>query len=261
MPTQETGEGLETLPLEDLRTMVRQEGARVKELGEWHPAVDTEKSLVARIPETEETQAAPGFDAGLACTLDLIPRDKQKLAAMMHANINPPAIQQIRSEIQSWDPDSETVWWLAACNVCDEGNIDGEKFRGQLTVFQELAADPEKRLAAAKAEYQKMTQSVDTTQFGIPFGTVDGCMHGAYISGYPIAGMYAPEYGIFFIGTFDTPINNALADFPWKNPDQEGQRGTSGMIAPQFFKCADEDEFRKVIAHLQTKAPQLFNIQ
>ncbi len=104
-----------------------------------------------------------------------------------------------------------------------------------------------------------MVESVESSQYGIPFGTVDGCMHGAYIAGHPIAGMYAQEYGIYFIGTFDAPLDSALADFPWKDPNAEGHRGNSGMIAPGFFKCADEEEFKAVIAELQTKKPELFS--
>lgn len=258
MPTQETGQNLESLPLPDLKGIVRQEGERIKALGEWHEGVDVEKSLVGRMPENEE-KTAPGFDAGLACAFDLIPRAKQKLSAMMHANINNGAIEQIRAEVAAADPDSETTWWLAACHVCEEGSINESKFREQLAAFQEIAADPQRRLAAAQAEYEKMAASVETSHYGVPFGTVDGCMHGAYISGYPIAGMFASRYGIYLLGTFSAPLNEALADFPWKNPDKDGQRGTSGMIAPQFLKCADEEEFKAVIAHLQGKLPQLFS--
>ena len=39
-----------------------------------------------------------GFDAGIACALDLIPRDRQKLAATLHCNYSKSAVMQVRKE-------------------------------------------------------------------------------------------------------------------------------------------------------------------
>ncbi len=254
--TGETQAALDTLPLEDIRTMVRAEGARIKELGDWAEWMDPDKSLTDRIPQDDD-ESYPGFDAGIACALNLIPSDKQKLSAIMHAGIKPEAIEQIRSEITEMDPDSETVWWLAGCNVCEEGTVDASKFRAQVEAFQELTADPKKRVEAARDELDKMMSTFETSTYGVPYGTVDGCMHGAYIAGHPLATTYDPNHGIFFIGTFDQPLDTHLQDYPWKNPDQGKERGTSGVINPNFIKCADEEEFRAVLAHLEQHVQQV----
>lgn len=247
----EPNEGYGAMSLAEIGDVVKAEGERVKELGGWAPYVTVERSLLDRIPKGEnDDEKSPGFDAGLACTLDLIPRNKQKLSAIMHAGINAEAVAQIRQELQTLDPDSETIWWLAACDVCDEGGINASGFKGQIKKFEELALDPAKRLAAAQREHAKMISTFETSTYGVPYGTVDGCMHGAYIAGYPLATMYGETYGIYFIGSINTPLDDKLAAYPWKDPDQEGRRGNSGLINPTFVKCADEEEFKAVLAYL-----------
>ncbi len=106
-----------------IRTAVEANAKRVAELGEWPDYIEP-GSLLERIPQEGGTKA-PGFDAGIACATDMIPRDKQELAARLHANYTKEAVMQVRKEVAEKDPDSQTAWWLAACSLCKEGEIDG----------------------------------------------------------------------------------------------------------------------------------------
>jgi len=233
-----------------LEKIVEKEADRVAELGEWPKHIKS-GSLIDRVPKGNREQA-PGFDAGVACALDLIPRDKQELAARLHANYSVESIEQIREELKQDDPDSPTTWWLAACAICKEGEINAEGFLQQVEDFKELAKDPEKRLAAAKSEFEKMKSSF-VIKDGIPFGTKDGCMQAAYIAGWPVAATYAEKYGVFFVGTYLPTLG--LENFVWsKEVDENGNRKSGPVYgSKQFVKCANEEEYNKVIAIVKKK--------
>jgi hypothetical protein len=235
--------------------MVDKEGPRIAQLGAWPPYIDVKESLSSRIPKEGEESA--GFDAGLASSLDLIPRAKQHLSAMLHAAYTPEAIAQVRKEAETFDPDSEAVWWLAACSLCEEGKIDAAKFKEQLRKFDELRDDPEKRARAARETFQGMVSAFETDTYGVPFGTKDGCIQGAYLAGHPFATMYSSDYGIYFIGTPSESLG--LEDFPWSDEKDDQDRPKSGPVwgSKQFVKCANEDEFRRAIAVVQKKFPSL----
>lgn len=228
--------------LEISKTVVR-ETPRIRKLGSW-PLWMTDESLIERIPKIGDKQAS-GFDAGIASALDLFPRDKQILSAILHGAYTPEAIEQVRKEIQQSDPDSETYWWLTACSVCAEGEVNQEKFLHQIEMFKKLASDPEQRLRVAKDEYEKMTHTFSCdTEFGVgvPFGTKDGCMQGAYIAGFPFAVQFADQYGLYFIGTHLPTLG--LEDFQWSDAKDEKGRAKSGPVfgSKQFVKCANKEE-------------------
>ncbi len=193
-------ETVSNLSLEEIRDRVGNESERVAELGNWPVWMkpNAAESLTNRVPGADNT--APGFDAGIACTLGLIPEDKQALSAALHGAYTPEKIAQVCQEVRDMNADSETAWWLAACKLCAEGEaIDEAKFKKQLSDFEDITADPEARLEAAKSCYAEKINGFETETYGIPFGEKDGCMQGAYIAGYPVASMYADHYGIFFI--------------------------------------------------------------
>lgn len=251
------GESPENMSLEEIRQMVEQEAPRIAELGQWPDymkshAVD---SLTSRIPSAEKTNA-PGFDAGIACTLNMIPEDKQKLSATLHGAYTPSAVEQVRREKETMDPDSETAWWLAACSECTEGKVDEKKFREQLRNFGNMAADPKLRSQRAKEELEKMMSKFETETYGVPYGTEDGCMQGAYLAGYPFASNYAENYGIYFIGTYLDSLG--LEDFPWSDEKDEQGRAKSGPVfgSRQFVKCANEEEFKRALEVVKKKFQQ-----
>lgn len=234
--------------IEAIKAAVAAAAARVKKMGEW-PDWVREESLVERIPNQGDTNA-PGFDPGIACALDLIVREKQKLSATLHGNYSPEAVQQVREEAEALDPDSETTWWLAACSFCTEGNVDQEKFLQQISDFKEMAVDPEKRRAAAQAELGKMSQRFyfdSNIDPDVPYGTEDGCIQGAYLMGYPFAIHFSEKYGIYFIGTYHPTLG--LDDFKWSDEKDESNRNKSGPVfgSKQFVKCANIDELRNVL--------------
>lgn len=227
----------------EIAKIVEQEAPRIRKLGSW-PSWMTDESLSERIPKIGDKHTS-GFDAGIASALDLIPRDKQKLSAILHGAYTPEAIEQVRKEMQQSNPDSETNWWLAACSVCEEGEVNQEKFLQQIELFKKLASDPEQRLQAAKDEYEKMTHTFSCdSEFGegVPFGTKDGCMQGAYIAGFPFAVQFADQYGLYFIGTYLPTLG--LENFNWSEEKDEKGRAKSGPVfgSKQFVKCANKEE-------------------
>jgi len=251
-------ESISKLSLDEIRERVHAGAERVAELGNW-PAwmkPNAAVSLTSRVPKAGDT--APGFDAGVACTLELIPKNKQELSAALHAAYTPEKIAQVRKEVHEMDPDSETAWWLAACKLCEEDKpVDEAVFKQQLADFENLVADPEARLKAATSSYTEKITDFEMVKYGVPFGEKDGCMQGAYIAGYPFAAQWSERYGIFFIGT---PFESlGLEDFEWQDPDrpEDSHQGNSGPVfgSKQFIKCANEAEFRRALEVIKTKFP------
>jgi len=242
----------EKFKVEAIRSTVAANVDRVAKLGEWPPYIEP-GSLLERIPK-EGDDKAPGFDAGIACATNLIPEDKQKLAAMLHANYSKESVFQIRSEATSKNPDSQTAWWFAACSVCKEGGIGQETFLKQIEDFKTLAAEPEEREEAAQKEFIAMTSSF-TLKEEVPYGEKDGCIQGAYIAGYPFGSEYSQNYGIYFIGTYEDSLG--LEDFKWSDEKDDKGRAKSGPAfgSKQFVKCANEDEWRRAIEVVRAKLP------
>ncbi len=222
---------------------VRENAGRLGRLGNWPEWIGGEKSLTDRIPVGEDANA-PGFDAGLAAALDLIPRDRQGLAAVLHAAYTEEAVEQVRREMADPSPDCGAVWWLAACSICQEGGINEAAFLGQIEAFERLAADPDARLAAAVAELGRMKKRFTSTATaeGIPFVVEDGGIQGAYLSGYDWAVQWSPAYGLFFIGTFRPSLG--LETFQWYGLTDGRGLPLSGPVhgSRQFVKCATLEE-------------------
>lgn len=234
--------------VDSLIDLVRKNTDRVASLGEWPEYIDRE-TLVERIPK-RAGEKAPGFDAGVACALGLIPEDKQKLAAKLHANYSEDSVEQIRREIKTNDPESPTTWWLAACAVCKEGKINAEEFLNQVDEFKRLANNLEERLKRAKKEFEKMTSSFEIVN-GVPFGTEDGCMQGAYLAGYKYAVIHAKNYDLYFVGTYLPSLG--LENFEWSTEKDEKGNALSGPVfgSKQFVKCKDEEELGRVLVKIE----------
>jgi len=237
--------------MENIKEIVAAAAPRIAELGAWPPYINAEESLVSRIPS--ETGNAPGFDAGLACALDLIPRDKQRLCAILHAAYTQEAVEQVRSEVELSDDefaDSESCWWLAACSICDEGGIDAEKFHFQLANFEGLVESSELRIEAARAEFAKMCGLFGLID-SVPVASADGGMQGAYIAGHDWAVQPAPKFGLFFVGTFRESLG--LEEFEWSDKVDEQERPMSGPVhgSRQFVKASSFDELARVVAKVR----------
>lgn len=242
------------IQIEEILEKIKTNAKRVKELGEW-PGYISEESLAERVPK-QGNENAPGFDAGIACALDLIARDRQHLAAALHGAYTPEAVQQVRDEMKDLDPDSETCWWLAACSVCEEGEVNQGKFLQQVEDFQTLIADPQLRLEKAKQEFAKMLSHFYFDKDigdNVPYGTEDGCMQGAYIAGYPFATQYNEKFGLYFIGTYEDSLG--LEDFQWSGELDEQGRPKSGPVwgSKQFNKCANREELLRALEIVQEK--------
>ncbi len=242
--------------VESATKIVAENSKRVAKLGEW-PAYIPPESIVKRIPVEGQTNA-DGFDAGIACALNLIPADKQELAARLHANYSKDAVLKIRQEVAEHNHDSETTWWLAASLVCEEGGVDRAKFLQQIDNFKKMASDPVARGEAAKEEFAQMTSSFELKD-GVPFGTKDGCIQGAYIAGYPFGTRLSEDIGLYFIGTYENSLG--LEDFVWSDEKDEQGRGKSGPVhgSKQFVKCSSEEEWKRAMEVV--KAKLLFEVK
>jgi hypothetical protein len=225
--------------LDELRDYVRKAVPRVRELGNWPAHIDGEKSLVDRVPS--ELKLAPGFDAGLACALDMIPRERQKLAATLHAAYTEAAVEQIRTEWANFNADTETCWWLVASSLCKEEGINVEGFAQQLHAFEYLAKSPVLRATTAGNAFVEMRQSFQLVG-GIPFVIKDGGLQGAYVAVYDWGVQYIEDAGIFFIGTFRESLG--LHDFPFSKQVDEQGRAMSGPVhgSRQFVKTCSLQE-------------------
>ena len=240
--------------------IVRNQAPRVAELGGWPSWVNPD-TLADRIPT--EGRPAPGFDAGIACALHCIPEEKQRLSAILHAAYTPEAVEQVRRETSgdALDADSETVWWLAMCSVCDEGNRDCFDYGEQLNAAASLAEQPEERVVAAREVLDLMLTSFEViSEAGLEpfaFGEEDGCIQGAYLAGHEYAVHYHEEYGIWFIGTFRESLG--LEDFQWSSSVDDQGRPMSGPVygSRQFVKCASREEFLAALRIVQLK----FNVE
>jgi hypothetical protein len=223
---------------------VRQAVPRIRELGNWPSHIDAERSLVLRVPDMLEM--APGFDAGVACALDMIPRDKQKLAATLHAAYTEEAVEQVRRECVDMDPESETCWWLAASAVCQEGQVDDIEFARQLKAFDLLAKSPLMRSDTAIKSFNEMRKGFKLIN-GIPFVIKDGGLQGAYVSGYDWGVQYAEAYGLFFIGTFRESLG--LENLVFSDRKDEQGRPMSGPVygSRQYVKVSAFDELLRAV--------------
>lgn len=262
--------------IEAVKSQVAINAPRIKQLGGWPDHVD-EMSLVHRIPdEREERLTAPGFDAGIACCLDLIPRDKQRLSAILHGAYTEEAVQQLREEIElieeaydwstdepasnwaGWDSDSiwqlatdtEACWWLTACSVASEGALDADEVLLQIKMFKDCFSEDDPfhdpiRLKTAHNEFQKIKQAFHIID-NIPMATRDGGMQAAYIMGYELAIQYG--YGTWFVGTYRDSLG-LPEDYSWTNLRDKKDRPKSGPIfgSKQFVKCATFYELADVL--------------
>jgi len=235
------------LGAEEIYEQVAQNAARVAAQGDWPDYIPPE-SLLERLPAAGELSS--GFDAGVACALDLIPRERQQLASRLHAAYAPDALEQVRTEAEEMQPDSEACWWLAACSVCDEDRVDQPRLLAQLEEFERLAVDPVARRAAARGCLREML-STFTLCDGIPYGVEDGCMQGAYLAGHPLATMKAEipgEEPLYYLGTYLETLG--LEEFPWSDALDNQGRNRSGPVhgSRQYCKASDEGELLRAVA-------------
>lgn len=247
---------LAALDADALQLRARTAGANVAKAGAWPAWIDVESSIVNRIPANGGT--ASGFDAGLACTLGLMPPHAEKLVATLHAAYTPGAVADVRAGIHkqndTWhikDAQSPACWWLAACSLCVDGDdVDLKTLHKQITDFAALAADDGARKTAAEKTLNDMCRNFDTTR-GYAFGARDGCMQGAYIAGHDMAVMHAQHHGVYFIGTFHPSLG--LENFSWGSETDDKGRAKSGPVhgSRQFVKCADESELAAAVAQAQ----------
>lgn len=233
-----------------LRQQIEEGGPRVAHLGGWPDHIDP-TCLRGRIPGPGDTNA-PGFDAGIACALGLIPLERQLLSARLHANYTKAAMEQVRRELERPEADSETVWWLAACSVCQEGGIDEGGFLLQLAHFVELAVAPERRLAAVRTYTDHLKRSYSLRD-GVPYGEHDSAVIAAYLDGHAFGTMYNSLQQCYYIGTYEASLG--LEDFPWSQVTERLGETRSGPVfgSRQFVRCNTSEEYARAARFVATR--------
>jgi hypothetical protein len=254
------------IDLDEVRRVVEENCERVAKLGNW-PSYIPPQSLLGRIPSPD--RPAEGFDAGLACALGLLPLEHQAMAAGLHAAYTEALVAQIRAEAPPAERpigySTSTIWWLAACSVCREENLDEVEFSKQLVEFGDLMTRKGDRWRRAVAQFEAMVSNFELCHSpGVlheyAAGRAGGAIQGAYISGHDygvwINGSQEPE--LTFIGTFRPTLG--LEDFEWADPDRpkseadpEGYQGRSGGVhgSRQFVKCTDSQEASRALRVVQ----------
>jgi hypothetical protein len=241
-------------------------------LGQWPETANEQEdhdhaveALAGRLPQNPGEVSA-GLDAGVACALDLIPRDKQELAARLHANYTPEAIAQVvadTADIENLDPESQSCWWLAACSLCTEGNMDQLGFLKQLKAFELLRHNPVVRKEAAMREFKKMTSLFHIETFthpdtgktmDIPFGTEDGCIQGAYLKGHPFAmsHLQRPKSDWYEVGSFHPSLG--LDHVVWEGEYmRDGKQKVNGPQygAKNFIRCGDLNQVLRALSQVK----------
>jgi len=234
--------------LTEIREKARDAIARLQKLGQWPVYVDGGMSILGRIPR--EAGRGEGLDAGLACALDLIPRNKQRLSTILHAAYTMKAVEQVRHEIIDLTSDSETCWWLAMSSLCVEDKlVDENRFVVQLHEAVHLAEHAHARLAAAKRELGIMATAFEEIR-GVPFVIRDGGLQGAYIAGgYDWGVQY--RSGLFFIGTIRESLG--LENFLFSDWEDCMGRPMSGPVhgSQQFVKVSSFDELARATAAVE----------
>jgi hypothetical protein len=237
---------------------------RVAELGNWpeHMRSSAAAILLSRVPT--DTQKAPGYDAGIGCCIGTIPRDKQRLAATLHAAYTPEAITQIMVEmIRGYlNPDSELTWWLASCALCKEEGVDVPTFMNQIEAAYNIAYSDVDRVELAKKELELMKKRCELVTFTtddekeyivVPAGRLDGAIQAAYLRGFRWGTWIDGNSGLYFIGTYLETLG--LEDFNWSDMKDKEGRSKSGPVhgSRQFVKCATESEFILACLHIMKK--------
>jgi len=225
---------------------------RVAELGNFPPYMDPQRSLAGRVPQDDVI--APGFDAGIACCLGIIPEDKQRLSAILHGAYTPEAVDQVRREIVDLDPDSETTWWLAMSQVCISSKemVDSAGFVKQVANAKQAEMSQEIRLSAARSAQRSLQGSYTVRPLGllmdgVAYGDTDGCIQAAYLDGFDL-GVYRAELaGLWFIGTFRPSLG--LEDFEWSTEVDDQERQKSGPVhgSSQYVKASSLSELAAAV--------------
>lgn len=220
---------------------------RLATIGGW-PETYEPDTLLERVPRSGNR--APGFDAAIACALNMIPRDRQRLSAQLHCAWTPESVQQIRHEtLVAQTADSETSWWLAACSVCDEDlGVDRDQFLAQVEQFQAISKDSELRLKRAIDTFQKMKRSFTFNESTrSPMGFSDGCIQAAYTHGHRFGVRFDANANLYFIGTYLPSLG--LEKFSWSDERDEKGVAKSGPMhgSKQYVKCASFGEFQEAM--------------
>jgi hypothetical protein len=228
--------------IQEIKRVVSENCERVAKLGNW-PRYISPDSLLSRIPDGGK---APGFDAGIACCLGLIPEDKQKLSATLHAAYTPAAVEQVRREIALDDDKfygTETFYWLLACSYCTEEQTEDQFFNACLLVRFIQAPESIER---ARKEYKKMTSNYKVAD-NVAWAVVDGGIQGAYLDGLDLGVQF--NHGIFFVSTYKESLG-IPENFKWVDPPtKERPMSNSGPVwgSKQYVKCATAAELFVVL--------------
>lgn len=243
---------LSEMNIDDLCRVVEENSARVAEQGAW-PESKIPRRMARNIPRGD--MIALGLDAGIACALDLIPRDKQTLAAGLCGEFTSERVKQVRREVilsfdlsEPLDPDCESAWWLAAFSLYSRKGVNEDTFRRQLVAFEGMAKNLDNRLEAIYKACIDIMESFQVLGDGTPFSIEPYGLQCAYLDGHSWAVQYYSGCSAFFIGTFHSSLG--LEDFAWSEHKDAIGDAVSGPVhgSQQLVMCSTPEELAAALA-------------
>ncbi len=171
---------------------------RVAALGGWgNEILERERCNVASI---QKAPSSPHhFSAGLACALDLIPRDRQASVARLHGKSSEEDVAIAQIDLLGLTPDCAIVWWLATHPLTRKLNTS--EFSFTWVERKRELSDASARLAQAHAERHAASSLFRLMDDGVPFTTNPDGLMAAYLNGYAWGVYYDLSANLFWIET------------------------------------------------------------
>lgn len=230
----------------DMHRKVNEETRRVAALGGWADDADLNESLYEALPP-DPSSTRFMLSLAMACCLDLIPHEKQRLAAIMHRGASEEAILQVRKDLRdggrSVDPDSETAWWLAVLGYCDkESNI--YQLLAQINTCKGVSSAAVGRESLAESMLTGMRWSVYVVD-GVAFLPGGRSSSTPYFFGHEFIVGFDREENVFTLSTFRPSLG--LEDFPFSERCDKGGTRLSRLLGSQYAHISSFEELGEAV--------------
>lgn len=230
----------------DMHRVVNEEARRVATLGGWADDAEHLEALYEALP-TDPSGTRFMLSLAMACCLDLVPREKQRLAAIMHRGTSEEAILQIRKDLRdegrSVDPDSETAWWLAVLGYCNkESNL--HQLLSQIDTCKKVSSAAAGRESLAGSMLTGMRWSFYVVD-GVAFLPGSHSSSTPYFFGYDFVVGFDREERAFTLSTFRVSLG--LETFPFSERCDKGGTRLSRPFGPQSAQIGTFEELGEAV--------------
>lgn len=230
---------------------------RLTELGGWTKKdVERTQRLLKGMMQDEQYVDARMFLL-FACCLDLIPSDRQKVAATLWTDRCPRAVlEQIQHEMTSGpdgglDPSSDTCWWLAARRFSNGLPRHIVLFHQHLESFPGWMADEGERLISARQALGELRTFRVVN--GVAFVDDAPQCENPYFFGHRFMVGFEPDLNVFTLATYHDSLGLEAFSFSEECAD-DGER-LSGLVdgSPQYARLHSFEELADAIKVVRGK--------